>query len=67
MDYRSEQFSKISDSVPMGEVTNINLTMINGGVQINVVPADIKLVFDIRLAVGQDQDEFEAMVIEQSF
>lgn len=66
MDYRSVELSKISDAVPMGHVTNINLTMINGGVQTNVVPADIKLVFDIRLAVGQDQDEFEAMVIEQN-
>lgn len=61
MDYRSKEISKIGEDVPMGDVTNINLTMINGGVQTNVVPADIKLVFDIRLAVGLDQDAFEAM------
>lgn len=67
MDYRSKELSKISDKVPMGNVTNINLTMINGGVQINVVPADIKLVFDIRLAVGVDQNAFEAMAREQTF
>lgn len=62
MDYRSKELAKISNEVPIGDVTNINLTMINGGVQTNVVPADIKLVFDIRLAVGLDQDAFEAMV-----
>lgn len=62
MDYRSNEISKIKGEVNMGKVTNINLTMINGGVQTNVVPADIKLVFDIRLAVGLDQDEFEIMV-----
>jgi len=61
MDYRSKEISKLSD-VPIGNVTNINLTMINGGVQSNVVPAYIKLVFDIRLAVGLDQDGFEAMI-----
>ncbi|XP_037045175.1 aminoacylase-1-like isoform X4 [Bradysia coprophila] len=62
MDYRSKELSKISENVPMGNVTNINLTIINGGVQINVVPAEIKLSFDIRLAVGVDQDAFEAMI-----
>lgn len=67
MDYRSKELSKISDDVPMGDVTNVNLTMINGGVQTNVVPADIKLVFDIRLAVGLDQDAFEALVRKRRF
>lgn len=62
MDYRSNELSKITGESNIGNVTNINLTMINGGVQTNVVPADIKLVFDIRLAVGLDQDGFEAMV-----
>lgn len=62
MDYRSKEISKIGEDVSMmGDVTNINLTMINGGVQTNVVPADIKLIFDIRLAVGLDQDAFESM------
>lgn len=64
MDYRSKELSKIGADVPMGDVTNVNLTMINGGVQTNVVPADIKLVFDIRLAVGLDQVAFEAMASE---
>lgn len=62
MDYRSKELAKISTGVAVGEVTNINLTMINGGVQINVVPAEIKVVFDIRLAVGVDQVAFENMV-----
>ncbi|XP_037045173.1 aminoacylase-1-like isoform X2 [Bradysia coprophila] len=62
MDYRTKEIVKISENVPIGETTSINLTMINGGVQINVVPAEIKLSFDIRLAVGQDQDAFEAMI-----
>lgn len=62
MDYRSSELSKITGESNMGNVTNVNLTMINGGVQTNVVPAYIKLVFDIRLAVGLDQDGFLAMV-----
>lgn len=62
MDYRSNELSKITGETTIGYVTNVNLTMINGGVQTNVVPAEITLVFDIRLAVGLDQDGFLGMI-----
>jgi len=65
MDYRSNENSKINHlTVNKGDVTGINLTMINGGVQINVVPAEIKIVFDIRLAVYVDQDAFKEQIME---
>lgn len=67
MDYRSNELSKITGETTIGYVTNVNLTMINGGVQTNVVPAEIVLVFDIRLAVGLDQDGFLAMVRKQNY
>lgn len=59
MDYRSNEISKINEKVYAGDVTNVNLTMINGGIQTNVVPAEIKIVFDISVAVDVDLDDFE--------
>lgn len=67
MDYRSNENSKINHvDVNKGDVTGINLTIINGGVQINVVPAEIKIVFDIRLAVNVDQDAFKKQARKQN-
>lgn len=60
MDFRTSELSKLKTNPNfwVGDVTGVNLTMINGGVQQNVVPAEIKMVFDIRLAVDVDHDEF---------
>lgn len=46
----------------LGDVTTINLTMLRGGVQVNVLPPAMRISFDIRLAVTQSHDEFEEMV-----
>lgn len=43
-------------------VTAINLTMMKGGMQENVVPAEMSLTFDIRLAIDVDHDAFEQQV-----
>jgi len=34
-----------------GDITSINLTMLNGGCQINVVPPELTVGFDIRLGI----------------
>uniref|UniRef100_A0A146M4Z9 N-acyl-aliphatic-L-amino acid amidohydrolase n=2 Tax=Lygus hesperus TaxID=30085 RepID=A0A146M4Z9_LYGHE len=41
----------------MGEVTTFNLTLVEGGVQNNVVPDCLVMEFDIRLAVKEDPDK----------
>ncbi|XP_049867876.1 aminoacylase-1-like [Pectinophora gossypiella] len=64
MDMR-EQEKKVLDSNPkltIGDVTTINMTQIYGGIQSNVVPEKLTVVFDIRLAVTSDLDKFEKMV-----
>ncbi|XP_014369383.2 aminoacylase-1 [Papilio machaon] len=64
MDMREEQ-KKILESdnkLTIGDVTTINLTQISGGVQSNVVPEKLTVVFDIRLAVTVDHEEFENKV-----
>lgn len=40
-------------------VTTINLTVIKGGVQANVIPPELSVVFDVRLAVNADHAQFE--------
>ncbi|KAJ0175699.1 hypothetical protein K1T71_008858 [Dendrolimus kikuchii] len=66
MDLRKEQ-KEILDSNPkltIGDVTSINLTQIHGGVQSNVIPEKLSVVFDIRLAVTVDHEKFEKMINE---
>lgn len=61
-EYRDVQM-KILEKNPFnfGETTSINCTLINGGVQINVVAAEFTVSFDIRLGPFVDHVEFENM------
>lgn len=43
-------------------VTSINLTRIKGGVENNVIPAEMSAYFDIRISVNTDLDAFEQQV-----
>ncbi|XP_026476680.1 aminoacylase-1A-like [Ctenocephalides felis] len=56
-DFRNEQREK-----EFMEATSVNLTILQGGVQSNVIPDKIKLGFDVRVAVNQDHDEMEALI-----
>ncbi|XP_031629265.1 aminoacylase-1-like [Contarinia nasturtii] len=47
---------------PYGNVTAINLTILNGGFRDNVVPPEMRAVFDMRMAIDADWDEFERMI-----
>uniref|UniRef100_A0A1B6D3W7 N-acyl-aliphatic-L-amino acid amidohydrolase n=1 Tax=Clastoptera arizonana TaxID=38151 RepID=A0A1B6D3W7_9HEMI len=59
---RAEEKKKLKDNpeLTIGDVTTINLTMISGGVQTNVLPPELKVVFDCRLSIDTDHDEFLA-------
>lgn len=63
MDYRAQQKARLLDpKVKLGDVTSVNLTKIQGGVQANVIPNNISAVFDLRLDPGVNHDEFEEML-----
>lgn len=68
MDYRQKELEKLKNNanLTIGDVTTVNLTMINGGIQNNVIPPTISCVFDIRIAIDVDLIEFENMVRSQS-
>ena len=46
----------------LGDVTTVNLTYMSGGVQMNVVPNEFTVGFDIRITPTTNMEEFEAKV-----
>ncbi|XP_059052521.1 aminoacylase-1-like [Achroia grisella] len=62
MKLRAEEKKKLDNGTPLGEVTTINMTQIEGGVQINVLPESLSVSFDIRIAPEYDHAAFENMI-----
>jgi len=46
----------------IGEVTSVNMTMLDGGCQLNVVPPELSAGFDVRLAVDTDRRTMEDII-----
>ncbi|KAK3873823.1 hypothetical protein Pcinc_017148 [Petrolisthes cinctipes] len=65
MNFRDEEKQKLKDnpSLSLGDVVTVNLTMLEGGVQFNVIPAELKVGFDVRVCPSQ-LDTFEKKVQE---
>lgn len=63
MNWREIEKTKLKNSdLAPGDVTTINLTMINGGCQINVVPTELSVSFDIRLSIDVDINKMRETV-----
>jgi len=68
--YREEQKQLLENNpnLTLGDVTTVNLTLLSGGVQVNVVPAEISIGFDIRVPPTVDYEkqmnEFESWVLK---
>ncbi|XP_022816505.1 aminoacylase-1-like [Spodoptera litura] len=62
MTLRAEEKSKVDSGTWVGDITTINLTQLSGGVQINVLPENLTVSFDIRIAPDVDHDEFDDMI-----
>lgn len=59
-EFRREEARKLNElKLPFGNVTSINLTMLKGGVQNNVIPAEMSAIFDMRISPNTDIDAFE--------
>lgn len=65
MSFREAEIQKLvtNPEWEIGNVTSVNLTMLEGGVQNNVVPPVLSATFDVRIAIDVDHTEFEEMVI----
>lgn len=46
----------------VGDITSVNMTMLDGGCQLNVVPSEFSAGFDVRLAIGTDRRAIEDMI-----
>ncbi|KAI5644059.1 hypothetical protein NE865_03970 [Phthorimaea operculella] len=63
MALRAEEKKKVpEDAILFGDVTSINLTQLEGGTQINVLPERLSASFDIRIAPDRDHQAFEDMI-----
>jgi aminoacylase len=61
--FRSEQYELMkSKNLKTGDVITINLTSVEGGVQLNVLPAELIAYFDIRVPPHVDFEEFEYQI-----
>lgn len=63
-EFRAGQLKKLesNNDLTIGDVTTVNLTIIEGGVQANVVPPTMKIIYDCRIAIDVPHADFEAMV-----
>uniref|UniRef100_A0A8D8Z3C9 N-acyl-aliphatic-L-amino acid amidohydrolase n=3 Tax=Cacopsylla melanoneura TaxID=428564 RepID=A0A8D8Z3C9_9HEMI len=64
MAFRKEEKTKLESNKDLiiGDVTTVNVTMMSGGVQMNVLPPEFVLAVDCRIAVDRDLEEFLAMI-----
>lgn len=64
MEFRANEVRTLENNpkLTIGDVTTANLTIMKGGVQSNVVPPELTIVFDFRIPITRDLKEFEAMV-----
>jgi len=60
-EFRRHELNRLESdpNTTIGDVTTINLTKMNGGVQANVVPPLMELTFDIRIAITVDHNDLE--------
>lgn len=66
-EFRKEEKRKLTElKYPYGNVTSINWTILKGGVQDNVVPAEMTVTFDIRVSINADLNELEQKVLIDS-
>ncbi|XP_033221953.1 aminoacylase-1-like isoform X2 [Belonocnema kinseyi] len=63
MKFRESEKVKLKDpKVQYGDITSVNLTVIKGGVQLNVIPKELSVGFDIRIAPDVNHEKFENMI-----
>ncbi|CAH2006394.1 unnamed protein product [Acanthoscelides obtectus] len=63
-EFRKTQQDKLTDNPDMtlGDVTTVNVTKLNGGVQNNVIPPEFTFVMDSRIALSVDLQKYEEML-----
>lgn len=63
-EYRKTELHRLQSDSKLfySDVTALNVTKVNGGIQSNVVPHEFKVTIDFRIAPNVDHEEFEKMI-----
>lgn len=64
LEWRTTEKLKLSQGMELGDVTSVNLTLLEGGRHVNVVPSELSAAFDVRLSVDVDHDAIEDTIKE---
>jgi len=59
---KQRKILEADSKLTLGDVTTVNLTMMEGGVQMNVIPNQFKIGFDIRITPTTNLKQFEGML-----
>lgn len=64
LDFRDKEEKRLKEAkcLLLGDVTTTNLTKLQGGIQTNIVPAELQATFDIRISPSVDLIAFENQV-----
>ncbi|XP_031625543.1 aminoacylase-1-like [Contarinia nasturtii] len=64
MNFRKKEAEKLENNpeLTLGDVTTVNMTILKGGAQGNVVPPELNVTFDIRIANDIKLNDFEKMI-----
>uniref|UniRef100_A0A8B9HP78 N-acyl-aliphatic-L-amino acid amidohydrolase n=1 Tax=Astyanax mexicanus TaxID=7994 RepID=A0A8B9HP78_ASTMX len=64
LDFRASEKQRLdtSECFTLGDVTTVNMTMVNGGVAYNVIPAEMDVSFDMRIPPTVNLQEFEEQI-----
>ncbi|CAB0013530.1 unnamed protein product [Nesidiocoris tenuis] len=61
-DFRKTEGAKLDGKpipeIELAKITTVNLTIVQGGIQPNVLPDEIKITFDIRVSIDEDHERF---------
>lgn len=68
-EFRKSQVDKMESDPTLedGKISSVNLTIVNGGVLLNVVPSTFTALFDVRLAPDVDLKAFEKQVCYKTY
>ncbi|XP_046354328.2 aminoacylase-1B-like [Haliotis rufescens] len=64
LQFRDDEENRLKSdpNLSHGDVTTVNMTILKGGIQFNVVPAELGLSFDIRMPPSVDVIKFENQI-----
>lgn len=63
LEWRTAEKMKLVQGADIGQVTSVNMTMLTGGCQLNVVPPELSAGFDVRLTVDADHRAIEDTIV----